>query len=422
MRKRTSGFHLRSWALCLGVIWGTPGRAQEAGSVYIQGSEVNLRGGASTDGEVVKKVLIGTECQKLEGAQKKGWVRLKCGEAEGFTLEKLVGADKPNLETLLAQAQDAAKSAKERLDAAARAATLEPQNEQASQLLTQLFFDVNFEQLAKDKRKGGLHESFLVVCNPRGMQNPRTHEQCLTDELEKIEYDWHQLSIRDDRFVSAMFREGNLVVYTGHMKSRAKGRFDPEDDEFNIVIESRSRSPIADALKASLQKGARSADPDANRYSNFEGEYAGMPVLSPAAYRIFRSLPSVWYNLTEWSGERYILVNCGSIVGRVLHVDVHHRASIQRSDLPRVEDVPQTDRIKDISKNDSVHHFELCNYRGCQTSQTLTWPTDEPGIARWKTEQLQGSDGKAHVLNEYFSTNKGAPNEVRYHHCYEGIQ
>lgn len=29
--------------------------------------------------------------------RKRGWVRLKCGEAEGFTLEKLVGPDKPNL-------------------------------------------------------------------------------------------------------------------------------------------------------------------------------------------------------------------------------------------------------------------------------------------------------------------------------------
>ncbi|ATB37410.1 hypothetical protein CYFUS_002832 [Cystobacter fuscus] len=416
MKKRTSGIHLCTWALCLGVSWGTPSRAQEAGPVYIQGSEVNLRGGESTDGEVVKKVLIGTECQKLEGAEKKGWVRLKCGETEGFTLEKLVGADKPSLEALLAQAQDVAKSTKERLDAAARAATLDPQNEQASQLLSQLFFDVNFKQLAKDKRKGGLHESFLVVCNERAQQNRRTHEQCLTDELEKIEYDWHQLSIRDSRFVSAMFREGNLVVYTGYMKSRAKGRFDPEDDEFNIVIESRSRSTLSDTLRASLQKGARPSARSEDKYSMFDSESADMPTLSSEAYQIFRSLPPVWYKLQEQSGERFILVNCGSISGSVLRIDLHHRASVLTSDLPE-GDFRQVDRVKDISKDDSIYKLQLCNHQGCQDSITLTWPTDEQGIARWKLEQAQGSDGKSHTLDEHYSINKGAPNKVRHQHC-----
>ncbi|OJH39454.1 hypothetical protein [Cystobacter ferrugineus] len=411
MKKRTSGFHLWTWALCLGAMWGTPSRAQEAGSVYIQGSEVNLRGSASTDGEVVKKVLIGTECQKLEGAQKKGWVRLKCGEAEGFTLEKLVGADKPNLEALLAQAQDAAKSTKERLDAAARAATLDPQNEQASQLLAQLFFDVNFEQLAKDKRKGGLHESFLVVCNQTIMRSNFTHEECLTRELEKIEYDWHQLRIRDNHFVSAMFREGNLVVYTGHMKSRAKGRFDPEDDEFNVIVESRSSSTVSDALRNSLQKGARVSDPSENKYSLIDDESADMPTLTPAAYQLLRSLPSVWYNLQEQSGEKFILVNCGVVNGNVIRVDIHRRASIQTSDLPEGEFPRRVARVKDISKNDSGYSLQLCVTQKCQTLLTITWPTIEPSVSWWKTEPPAPSDG-------YYSTSKGAPNKIKYRDCH----
>ncbi|MFY0574500.1 hypothetical protein ACN28S_09205 [Cystobacter fuscus] len=375
---------------------------------------MNLRGGESTDGEVVKKVLIGTECQKLEGAQKKGWVRLKCGEAEGFTLEKLVGADKPNLEALLAQAQDAAKSTKERLDAAARAATLDPQNEQASQLLTQLFFDVNFEQLAKDKRKGGLHESFLVLCNPRGMQDSRTHEQCLTDELEKIEYDWHQLRIRDDRFVSAMFREGNLVVYTGYMKARAKGRFDPGDDEFNIIIESRSSSTVSDTLKACLQKGRVSR---IRTKTNIPPSTRSPRTCQRSPMRTTNCFvrSPVWYQLQEENGERFIRVNCGAIVGNVLQVDIHRRASLQHGDLPAGDYPPKVERIKSISKNDSTYTMQLCTREECWASLTLLWPTTDPGISHWKTEPSTASEG-------IYSTSKGKPNKVRYWHCNEADQ
>jgi len=215
------------WAACLVALGSTPAWAQapSGGPVYIQGSEVNLRDKAAPSAKGVAKVAIGTECQQVKSAPKQ-WVRLRCGDVEGFTLKSLVGAQKPTVEALLAQAQDPSQAAKVRLDAAMRAATLDSENAQALKLLAGLFFDVSFEQLAKDRElhrtKGSFREIFKVrreVKQDVPAVKRETGEEALLRELEKIEYDWHRFELRGNSFVSAMYRGGALVVSSGAFAS-----------------------------------------------------------------------------------------------------------------------------------------------------------------------------------------------------------
>ncbi|WNG32598.1 SH3 domain-containing protein [Archangium violaceum] len=395
MKKRSPQHHFRAWAVCVVALSSAMGWAQDAARVYIQGSEVNLRGSPATSAEVVKKVTIGTECQYLEELAK-GWVRLRCGDAEGFTLKTLVGADKPSLDKLLAQAQDTTASTKVRLDAAARAATLDPQHEQAPDLLAELFFELNFEQLAKDKVKGGLHEAVVVTCNQAFSAAPKkTHEECLISELEKIEYDWHHVRIRDNNFVSAMYRDGSLVVYTGHISRRTgKGRFNDGDDEFNAIVESRSSSAVADALRMALQKGGSPAKAsegeDSNsetKYSDWFGEYPGMPALSPVALELYRSLPTVWYRLDGAKGARYVRSTCGVVDAVMLRLDIHRRAGLIFGEANgSYGEMPRSLRVIDVSKSGSSYQLQLRKQDGYQELLTLTWPTDELNVSQWRVE------------------------------------
>lgn len=400
MKKRLSRLPIRAWTTCLMALSCSLGWAQDAQRVFIQGSEVNLRGGASTSAEVVKKVTIGTECEYLEDAPKQ-WARLKCGEVEGFTLKSLVGTEKPNFDALMTQARDTATDAKVRLDAAARAATLEPQNEQAQELLADLFFEVNFQQLQKDKKKGGLHESFVITCNLGGSARPKkTYPECLTRELEKIEYDWHQVKFQDNDFVSAMYREGALVVYSGRISPRrGKGLFNGNDDDFNVIIESRSTSAVSDAVRLALQKaatpsrsseaqepGSPNQDPNYPKYDSYLEEYPGMPALNPAALQLYRSLPLVWHLLHEGPEGRYIMKTCGAIYVAQLQLDVHRRARIffGEANSP-FDNPPNALRVLDVSKDGPAYRFRVRSGKQ-EGLLVLTWPTNELNVSQWQRE------------------------------------
>ncbi|WNG39990.1 hypothetical protein F0U61_44635 [Archangium violaceum] len=392
MKKRLSRLPIRAWTTSLMALSCSLGWAQDVNRVFVQGSEINLRGAPSTSAEVVKKVTIGTECQQLEEAPKQ-WVKLKCGEVEGYTLKSLVGVDKPSFDALLAQAQDTATDTKVRLDAAARAATLESQNEQALQLLADLFFEVNFKQLQKDKKKGGLHESFVATCNEVYSGRPRrTYQECLTRELEKIEYDWHQVRFQDNDFISAMYREGSLVVFTGRISPRrGKGLLNDEDDDFNILVESRSTSAVSDALKLALLKGATSSSTadekrpaNEQKYSSWYGEYSGMPVLDAASLQLYRSLPPVWYLLHEERGTRYVRSACGVVHAAMLRLDIHRRAGLYYGEANgSYDNVARAMRVVGVTKSDSSFQLQLRGDEG-DDQLILTWPTAEANVALWQ--------------------------------------
>ncbi|MCP3142998.1 SH3 domain-containing protein [Pyxidicoccus xibeiensis] len=393
--------HLSTWVACLAVLGSTPtwaqAQVQAGGQVFIQGSEVNLRDKPATTAQVVAKVAIGAECLHVKAAPKQ-WVRIKCGEAEGFTLKSLVGAEKPSLDALLAQAQDTTLSAKVRLDAAMRAATLDLENEQALTLLAERFFDVHFEQLVKDRKQGGLHEAFVVkreiVENREGLsaeQRKETGEEGLLRELEKIEYDWHRFQLRGNDFVSAVYRDGALVVYTGsYLSMNRRYALEEDQEKFQVIIESRSNSAVSDALKAALQQGARTPEARKQKYSSFDDEYPGMPILSPETFRLLRSLHSRWHLIAEEAGERFIRSSCGWVYTRELRFDLHRRATLASGDAGMGPDGSfgeneQVVRISDVIRNGATHTFRFRTDEGKEYTQTLLWPTGEPGVGVWQS-------------------------------------
>ena len=398
---------LHVWALCLALLGAMPGRAQTGGALFIQGSEVNLRDKPAANAKVVAKVAIGTGCQHVKDAPKQ-WVRIKCGDAEGFTLKSLVGAERPSAEALLSQAQDAKLEAKVRLDAAMRAATLDPKNEQALKVLAERFFDVNFEQLYKDQRKGGLHELFVA---PRKILEDQTHlpvirkpetgEEALLRELEKIEFDWHRFELRGNDFVSAMYRGGALVVYTGDYES-IKEMYKLEDDErqFRVTIDSRSSSAVSDVLKLALQQGARTPHEDPGKYVPHYAEFPGMPILSPTAFRLLRSLPTRWHLLAEENGERFIRNTCGWVFTREIRFDLHRRALMEtgESDIELGDDFGEsfaesrTSRVADVTRNGATYTFRYRDAQGDEYTRALKWPTELPGVGLW-TEPAGALDG-----------------------------
>lgn len=388
------------WSAFLLALGATPTWAQApaGGPVFIQGSEVNLRDKPATRAKVVGKVAIGTECQQVKAAPKQ-WVRLKCGEVEGFTLKSLVGEEKPTVEALLAQAGDTTLDVRVRLDAAMRAATLAPESEQALTLLSERFFDVNFEQLAKDRdkrrRKGGFREKFKVlraVTQDVPVVKRETGKEGILRELEKIEYDWHRIEFRGNTFVSAMHRDGALVVYAGAYSSmRSISEILDREEEFWVFIDLRSTSPVSEVLKRALQRGARTATPDARKYSDVHQESPDMPVLSVEVLKLYQSIPDTWYELsTRPSGERFLNVGCG-LKGAELRVDLHRRASVWwHTVMGSGESNDEVLRVVSVSKTATGFQYQFLRGEGYQESLALTWPTDEANVSHWDRKPYGG--------------------------------
>ncbi|NMO19618.1 hypothetical protein HPC49_12510 [Pyxidicoccus fallax] len=384
---------LSLWSVCLLALGATPTWAQQAhqagGSVFIQGSEVNLREKPATTAKVVGKVAIATECQHVKAAPKQ-WVRIRCGDVEGFTLKSLVGAEKPTVEPLLAQAQDASLDARARLDAAVRAATLAPENEQALKLLSERFFDASFEQLQKDQLKGGLREASLVmrrVLQDVPVVKRESGPEGVTRELEKIEYDWHRIEFRGNAFVSAMYRGGALAVYAGAFSSATslyKLELEDRDEEFRVVIQSRSSTPVSEVLQRALRQGARTPTPDEEKYSATHQESPDMPALSGESLRHYLSLPSRWYTLSESDSGEYILDTSCGLWGVDLRMDLHRRASIWwRRFQGGGEATESVIRVVGVSKTPGGYQLQLRYRSGFQKTLTLSWPTSVANMARW---------------------------------------
>lgn len=402
MKQTTRWRSFSCWAACLVALASAPtwAQAQVGGQVYIQGSEVNLRDKAATHAKVVAKVTIGTGCQQVKSAPKQ-WVRLKCGDAEGFTLKSLVGTEKPTIEALLVQAQDTKQPAKVRLDAALRAATLDSENAQALKLVSDLFFDVSFEQLLKDRdlrrRKGGFHELFKVRREVKSTYPKTTREsgeEALLRELEKVEFDWHRFEARGHDFISAMYRGGELVVYAGGFGSKnGSDELNDTDEDFLVAIDSRSNSGGAETLKRALQQGARTPTPDARPASGAHGESADQPALSLEALRLYQSLPGRWYELsTTEAGERFLRTSCG-LLGAELLVDIHRRASIWWRTFSAPEE-PMTGvwQVLSISKIATGAQFQMRDPEGHPRRLTITWPTAEANVSRWDREPYKYSE------------------------------
>ncbi|WNG49010.1 SH3 domain-containing protein [Archangium minus] len=130
--------------------------------VYVLGSSLNLRKEPSAEAEILEKLQIGTECrvaEKLDGT----WLKVRCGEKDGYASASLLGPEKPSAEKLKAEAQDTSLSLKQREDSALRAATLSPEDVELQKLLGTLFFERNLELVAGIKKPKTLR-TFKHTC------------------------------------------------------------------------------------------------------------------------------------------------------------------------------------------------------------------------------------------------------------------
>jgi len=269
----------------------------EGDSLFIQGSEVNLRASPTTQASVVAKLPIATPCQRL-GDAPEGWVKVRCDETEGFTLKSLLGPEEPKLEPLLAQAKDKAKPVKERFDAAMRAATLKPEDKEALKWLHDLYFDSEFEVLAEDRRQGS-KERFRV----QTMHDCAKDTKCLSSEyiasgleteFKSYTTDWFAMEVRKSDFIVVLPRDGLFSVFRGAFLGNA-------NDIDTYRVDSQASFKVSPPLLAAL---ASVSIEGWNSWENVDASDWNAPIDRKALERL-REMPSAWFALSRSRGCVY---------------------------------------------------------------------------------------------------------------------
>lgn len=179
--------------------------------LYVLGSSLNLRKEPSKDAEVLEKLRIGTECrvtEKLEGE----WLKVCCGGRGGYAAATLLGAEKPSVEALKAQAEDDQLPLSQREESALRAAILSPEDAELQKLLGNLFFERNLEQLARLKKPKTLR-TFVAQCFNQ------SDAACIEDQaassLKGVKV---RAETRGNLFVVAVGDAERVVVHRGRYK------------------------------------------------------------------------------------------------------------------------------------------------------------------------------------------------------------
>lgn len=153
---------MRTLLLSCFLLAAAPGNAAGEQRVYVLGSSLNLREEPSKEAETVEKLRIGTECSVSEQPQGE-WLKVRCGEKEGYAAASLLGPEKPSVEKLRAEARDPKLELAQREERALRAAMLSPEDAGLQKELATLFFERNFDFLARLK-KPTVKRTFTYTC------------------------------------------------------------------------------------------------------------------------------------------------------------------------------------------------------------------------------------------------------------------
>lgn len=340
---------------------GVSGKPEKA--LYIQGSEVNLRTGPSKTAEVAAKVVIGTECRELAGKPaEKGWVKLKCGESEGYTLKSLVGSEAPDFDKLLEQANDESKGPQARYDAAMRAGCLKPRDPVAGKALQEAFYRLQFHTLKLPNYKLAWHDIFIGE-TPGMREGDELPEDWKTEfGLDQAGYDSQDMRVQKMRFVHVLVRLGKLHVVRGKVVwSGGRLLLEPVTyDEWDVN----------EALAEALSLGAR------KNPGGYRGEGPLWPV-DGALVKWIGELPRQWYGLKGEPGKRENA--CASSVEGI-QVDLESRAISFDS----------TYNLISVKRSGSVLHVlhrraprPPLFVENAPVELTFEWPTPEPFIALW---------------------------------------
>ncbi|ATB44378.1 hypothetical protein CYFUS_009865 [Cystobacter fuscus] len=252
--------------------------------VYVQGSSVNLRKEPSKDAEVLVKAPIGTECSVTDTAAAE-WMKVRCGDYEGYAAVSLVAPEKPSVETLRAEAKNPMLTPEHREESALRAALLAPEDAELPKLLGELFFERNFKLLAGFKGTGASKRTFSTYCGLRGAN------VCILEVAGGFLRDVKiRVETRKDLFIIAVKDPENVTIYRG------KHQLDPETTKLTMDVLERNSFPSTPVMDKALFAGVEDVD-----VRNADLPF-GRFVLDDASHALLNGVPSAW-SLLKQDGE-----------------------------------------------------------------------------------------------------------------------
>jgi hypothetical protein len=244
--------------------------------VYVQGSSVNLRKEPAKDAEVLVKAPIGTECA-VTGTASAEWMKVRCGDYEGYAAVALVGPEKPSVETLRAEAKNPMLKPERREESALRAALLAPEDAELPKLLGELFFERNFRLLEGFKGTGATKRTFSTYCGLRGAN------VCIWEVAGGFLRDVKlRVETRKDLFIIAVKDAENVTVYRG------KHQLDPVTTKLTMDVLERSSFPTTPVMDKAIFAGVEDVD-----VRNADIPF-GRFVLDDASHAILSGIPSEW--------------------------------------------------------------------------------------------------------------------------------
>ena len=334
-----------SLGLCQPVFADTP-------SLYMHASEANLRAKPTTKSDIAGKVKIGTVCSNL-GDEGNGWVHLKCGDVEGYTLAKFLQPTPPDPAALLATATDSNVAPGERLNAALRSAALVSSPESLAAVST-AFLDVEHQNLADHIKAKGASKGREVTLSCR----EKSVRDCTVGALKEAKRDFLVWDPRGSSFVAVAGVGPTLHVVTGTLSR-------PEPTTTRVVVAAHQMYLTAGVLSTALQAVALES----------KGGYAD--ILSPKASRTLTELPQQWALLSGSQGSPRFKEECGYGLPVTLNVGLDDSAVFPAGRVTTTEyeggaDLPAVG----VEKAGSIFTMTTqgSNRKGATSEATIEWP------------------------------------------------
>lgn len=357
--------------------------------VYVLGSSINLRKEPSTDAEVLEKLQIGTECLSSEKLQEQ-WLKVRCGEKEGYASASLLGTEKPSVEKLKAEAMNSKLKLEQREDSALRAATLAPENAELQKLLGTIFFERNLA-LAAGIKKPAMRRTFKMTCFNQ------TEAACIEDAAAASVKDVKvRTKTKDKLFVIAIGNAESVVIYRG------KYQFNPKTQ----VLTGEVLEQTAFATTPVMEKAL--FDDLATRRSEKWALPLGQFSLNEDAHTLLNAIPKEWGVLEPSPPEGFLKMPWDDCLKRPYQLrfvpDMHGRWLLS-NDLVGHVGSAETYWISAVSKRGNELDLTLEGYYGGTKHEVFKLPVGRGDIA------YLGNKAYSFKLNRYAEV---------HHPCLEG--
>ncbi|MCY1073142.1 SH3 domain-containing protein [Archangium lansingense] len=348
--------------------------AAEQQRVYILGSSVNLRKAPSQEGELLEKLRIGTECHVTEKLQGE-WLKVRCGDQEGYAAASLLGTEKPSVEKLRAEARNPKLKLEKRQESALRAATLSPEDVELQKELGRLFFERNLELAARIKNPT-VKRTFTCSC---GFQSIAVcFKECSAGSLKDVTV---RVETRQNLFVVALGQAENVVVYRG------KYKVDKKTEVLTGTVLDRSSAASTPVLDKALFQGVEMFRPE--REDLPFGQY----ILDEASQALLDGLPREW-GLLKRAEDGFLEFqwnDCGDRPFLLKFVpDMHGRWRLLLEEPGH--DVPRRYWISAVVRRDNGLELTLEGLDGSTTRQLFKLPVGDEDDVAWLGETAYGSN------------------------------